>query len=228
MRHTYQEDFFSAKTLESCYWAGFIAGDGCILEREGRKTELYLELATVDKGHVEKIASRIGGVVRERTKHNKQLGKSFGSARWRVSSNKLADDLKHNFNILPAKSLIAEPPENLTKEQTYAFMAGLYDSDGHYGYSPGKRPLSRLIGTEKLMEWANEELFEGHYSIGINNKKSKNKIYTLTASGDRAIMGREKYINMELPFLDRKYRYWENNGVNVELSGIMRKKRGAV
>lgn len=226
MRHTYKEDFFSTKTLESCYWAGFLAGDGCVLQREGRKPEIYLELAAVDKKHVEKIAKLIGGSIRDRTKSRRGSDKTFYSTRWRAASDQLADDLKNNFNVVAAKSLVAEPPVNLSDEQTYAFIAGLYDSDGHYGYTPTKRPRSKLVGTEKMMHWVNDKIFDGYYSIGINDKASKNKLYTLSSSGDRAIEGRGTYIDMSLPFLERKYRYWEYNGVDLGLSGIKRKKIG--
>src|SRR5271154_2141644 len=49
-RHFRNKDTFSNLTLETCYWAGFIAADGCITD----KNVLVVCLSNVDKNHLEK------------------------------------------------------------------------------------------------------------------------------------------------------------------------------
>ena len=217
MRYEYNEDFFESKSLESCYWAGFVAGDGWIYKTPGRKPSVSIELASVDRLHLMKISESVGGPVSHRDRLDKRTNKVYHSSRWTAYSHKIADDLEKNFNIIPAKSLIAEPPTGLDEQQTYSFIAGMYDSDGHYGYTDGKRPRAKLVGTKAMMSWVNDHLYDGAYKVSVNDKNSKNALYCISSSGDRAIIGRSKYIDIDLPFLERKYRYWENNGINLEV-----------
>lgn len=53
----YNVSFFDKYNYSSCYWAGFIAADGCV--RSGRDT-LHIKLSITDLNHLEKFKKAIG------------------------------------------------------------------------------------------------------------------------------------------------------------------------
>ena len=217
-RYQINENYFSDRSIESAYWAGFIHDDGCISSdtRGNAQTRLRIKLKRDDKDHLEKIATTIGGRVNEARYTNPETKVEYLSATYEISSNKITRDLLEIYNIGPAKSLTAIPPEGLSHKEELAFIAGLYDADGEYDCRGlGKRPELILVGTGPVLSWVNEKLFEGAYKI-----TNRETWHVLSASGDRAIKARAQYIDLDLPFLSRKYRYWENNSANLELREV--------
>lgn len=210
MRYEYNHDYFASKDLKSCYWAGFLAGDGWIYIPKKGQPVVATELASKDKKHIEAIRDEIGGGISHRTRMRNDT--ECHSSRWYASSSKLAQDLDNNFNVKPNKSMVAQPPQNLNEKQEYAFIAGLVDADGSYMYSDRKKPRMKIVGTKPVLDWVNNKLFDDRYKVRVNDKQSK-AIYSLEAHGDKALLARSKYIDMDLHFLERKYRYWENNGI---------------
>lgn len=54
-KYIHDENAFTLDTQEGFYWAGFIAADGCILTRKGRKKSLAINLAIKDKKLLEEL-----------------------------------------------------------------------------------------------------------------------------------------------------------------------------
>lgn len=78
----------------------------------------------------------------------------------------MADDLKTNFNIIPAKSLILDPP-NINwedKDLIDAYIIGLIDGDGSIGFSTSVRTQPHffisLIGTSQVLSFVKRRFEE--------------------------------------------------------------------
>jgi hypothetical protein len=178
-RYSFNEYFFDSPNIANCYWAGFIAADGCIANKKGKNGVNYLSigLSIKDKKHLEifKNDIKFSGPI---TIDKKNI------CRLRIFSQKICDDLYKNFNISQRKTNTLEPPINLTDEQIIAFFAGFVDGDGCICLVRGMPTLS-LIGTKEILEWIKKELrrilnLEG--SLGIyktQNFKTKVWYYDL-------------------------------------------------
>ncbi|MBF0556604.1 MAG: hypothetical protein HQK96_18960, partial [Nitrospirae bacterium] len=101
MKYTCNENFFSLDTIESFYWAGFIAADGCIFNNQ-----LNLNTAKYDKSHLQKFVDQMqfeGNICRAKWRNNC----GFQIA---ITSEKLVESVKR-FNIVSRKTLIYTFPE---------------------------------------------------------------------------------------------------------------------
>jgi hypothetical protein len=177
------ENYFAEKSLQACYWAGFISADGCI----AKDKILSIGLSIKDKILLDNFKQDIcfeGPVTI--TKQNKIIY-------LRINSNKICDDLANIFNIHPRKSLNHEPPIGLTEEQELAYIIGYIDGDGcisiirnrinsSNGYMQNYRyPISLdVCGTYIFLNWLilklkniTETNFNGKPRIITNKKISK-------------------------------------------------------
>lgn len=185
--------FFSTFTPTSCYWAGFLAADGCV-----RKTRLSINLAKIDKDHLEKLKKAIGFV--------KLLKQYKNSYYFGFGSREIITDLKNNFNIIPKKSLILEPPKQIPEEYIPHFIRGYIDGDGSYFYS-GYSFGIEIAGTKNMLSWIKEN-FNQNCKIGNPSIIKKKNIYVLRFVGNRQVpkIIRWLYQNHTInTILDRKY-----------------------
>jgi len=148
----YDSSFFTYPTPLNSYWAGFLAADGWIIDTP-RNKQVSVQLDSKDKVHLELFASQVGfnGKLYEGM-NDRGFSKTnprpwtrltvCGAAQW-------IKDLKENFGIIPAKSLILEPPTNLNHECSIAFVCGLFDGDG---YVETNKTMS-FLGTSKVVSW---------------------------------------------------------------------------
>lgn len=113
---------FQAESELDYYWAGFIAADGNISD----KNDLYVCLHHDDKNHLEKLLNflKSNHAISENTdKYNRaQIGLRL--------PKQLAEVLKTNFNIVPRKSLIYELPNIIDSNNFRHYVRGYFDGDG--------------------------------------------------------------------------------------------------
>lgn len=148
-KHFYDPDYFHSPNLENCYWAGFIAADGCI--HQGGK-HISIKLSSKDQAHLELLMENVGYSGRTYSGKSNLSGKQHGYATLFISNaQKWVHDLQNNFGIGPQKSLTYTHPENLTDEQSLAFIKGYIDGDGHISLAP--RPRIGAIGTLETLTW---------------------------------------------------------------------------
>lgn len=127
---------FNDINYNSCYWAGFIAADGCV-----RGNRLSIGLKVSDKSHLDKLVKFM-----EYTNPTK-LYKDRCSVS--VNCTDICNDLETNFNVVPRKSKILKPPINITDHDMVAcFIKGIIDGDG----SVMKNSIV-IYGTRDLLEW---------------------------------------------------------------------------
>ena len=203
------EDYFASKSLESCYYAGMIMADGCVYEYPfDRAPKIIVTLKYDDAEFLKKMVDAMGGG------YSEQLSE-YKSATWSAHSSKMASDLKDIYNVTPRKSLTLKAPVGLTEEQSLAVIAGYIDGDGCYALKRD-RPFLHITGTKEILDWINEVLLDGQQAPSLSKNNNPDGAWQLQVIGDKAIDARAKYIDMDLPFLERKYKLWERRGANMK------------
>jgi hypothetical protein len=120
-------DFFSNDTLKSCYWAGFIAADGCVF-----KNQVRLALAEKDIDHLRLFKKDLGSEHKlTRVESENSVCYSFA-----FCSPKMVVDLQR-FGILPRKTKILKFP-NIQQDMLSAFCRGYFDGDGCWAIHKAK------------------------------------------------------------------------------------------
>lgn len=206
----FNEDFFAAPGLENSYWAGFIAGDGCVYDKNAWQNQLHIALKIDDKNHLEILKTTIGaGSLHTLTKTLKTTGNTYHQIKYTLYSDKICSDLAGNFNIHPRKSLTHGPP-NLKGSEALAFIAGYIDADGSYTFT-GNRPVIATVGTFEFLDWMNKIL-------GVESKITCcGNYYATSINGDKAILTRQEIHNLDLPLLKRKKNRWEELNLNLKI-----------
>lgn len=143
-------DYFKEVTLENSYWAGFIAADGSINKSGG----IGICLNGKDHNHLEKFkeAVKFEGPIRF---YNilTPSGNPTTQSRFYSNVKSYQKDLYENFNICSGnKTQNLEPPQNLTINQSLAYLKGFIDGDGHIKSGPRVKRVE-IIGTHSIIEW---------------------------------------------------------------------------
>ena len=124
-KYTKNKDYFLNKdNLEVCYWAGFIAADGCV---HRKYYGVSFDLSERDAKHLELFAKAVGS--------NASVKYRVGScgtpmASFYINSIEFTKNLCENFNITPVKTHTLKPPLHLAYSSKLAYLAGLIDGDG--------------------------------------------------------------------------------------------------
>lgn len=189
-KYSFNENFFSTFTPESCYWAGMLAADGCI----GKKYHYKICLGLIDKEHIEKFVRAVG--------FNGKIYQYKRTSLVVLSSDKMASDLLNNFGIGPCKTFTIKPPM-LPDDMKSHFIRGYVDGDGNYAKS---RPQISAIGTKEMITWMRNILSE--VSGGKPSVLSKGKMFTFSFGGRIQVYNIVKWLyenSTEEIRLDRKF-----------------------
>jgi hypothetical protein len=196
--------FSKPLALKACYWAGFIAADGN-LRKSGAK-EITLALNIKDKNHLFGLKNYIKYRGKIRLRNYLSSGKI---CRISFTNAKIYDDLMKNFNIIPKKSLILNPPKNLTNKQSLAYIIGYIDGDGYITSFLSKgRTIKQLkfdiLGTKELLFWIKEKLsLQSSNLLKLSNKNT----YRLSVGGNiKAGKILRSLKKVKVPKLQRKWR----------------------
>lgn len=158
--HSYNENIWETFTPESCYWAGFIAADGCV-SKEKRCDLLYyfgLSLQESDAHHVEKFIKFCEFTGSSSLRKN--IGKyNSNTSHCRVNISvgpKWVSDLKNNFSITERKTFTLQPPNIIDEYLMDCFIIGYIDGDGciYSSYRNGGEIDVKVTGASRpIMEW---------------------------------------------------------------------------
>lgn len=118
---------FSALNEESCYWAGFLYGDGCVSET--KKGQHSIQISTKDKEAAEAFSLFVSGSVVRVKECSTKLGSWY---RVRVASDIMAEDLK-KFGVVPRKTYEKRFDVVDLGDNMVYFLKGCFDSDGSIG-----------------------------------------------------------------------------------------------
>lgn len=199
------DDFFEKPNLLNCYYAGFLAADGCISRSE--KT-CSIGLARKDRDWVANFKNDIKfeGPIKD------YVSKGFPNSSIVINSPKIVEDLKKNFNIVPVKSLILKHPNITDKKLIDAFICGYIDGDGCITFcSNGKKQKSiaiSVLGTLDMVTWIKHRICEilGKEIGSISHKKGHNNgVHTYSFSHRNARKIFLEYYKISVPKLKRKW-----------------------
>lgn len=163
-KYSFNQNFFSIPNIENCYWAGFIAADGCI--RYNKKTQKSGSLRIVLHGKDNIIIETFHKTI----KYTGPIRYFSIDKRPRVdiqlyNMNNWGPDLKNNFNIIPNKTFLLIPPNLKDLKLQLAYIIGYIDGDGAISIIQPKRYKSKhlllqIAGTKLMMKWISNILYK--------------------------------------------------------------------
>lgn len=201
-KYQVNDDFFASRdSLDCCYWAGFIAADGCV--GSPKKNCLRIKVKDTDLNHIESFQKSIG--------YDGNLHFSHKSVSRYVCINihsaKIVEDLAW-FKITNRKTLTLEPPP-LNGEQALAFLVGYIDGDGCIGIEKLKNERTRLrlsiIGTYNMICWA-KAIFDDIAPFSTNaNPRKIGKVFQYSIASKKALHVLLELQKINVPKLGRKW-----------------------
>lgn len=131
---------------------------------------------------------------------------------FRVFSKQIVDDLKHHFNITPAKSYTLQPPNLHDLELIDSYIIGLIDGDGSIGFQRVKNRRNSfyifLVGTPEVLSFVKHrfEQILGHTTSNLHfNKKFKGNTCTFRISNKAARTVFLHYYSINVQKMERKW-----------------------
>lgn len=171
-RVNFNENFFSKFSELSCYWAGFIAADGCITNNSKRKF-LTIALQEKDQIHLENFSKQLES-------SNLKIIKRFATCKNKkypyssiiLYSKKICEDLEKNFNIVKQKTLKTIYPTKMPEKYSLDFIRGYIDGDGSISIYKDKGSLRLSITFVGNLSFVKSiaNVIGIKYSISINSK----------------------------------------------------------
>jgi hypothetical protein len=217
-RYTVNLDYFNNLTMESCYWAGFIAADGCV---SPERNTLKITLSHFDEGHLKKFRQSIdysGKIFRSSVKPANINGRPVNSG---ISSTlsiygcpEILDSLHRNFNIVKAKTYRMVPPALLTMDLKASFIKGYLDGDGSIILYNSKGKLTyvvNLTGNKNMLFYIRDFCDEVAPSdrnmkkTAVPVKVSKGNYFSYTLACKRAEKLLKHLHRLDTPCLFRKW-----------------------
>lgn len=199
-QYSLNENAFNKCSLESCYWAGYIASDGCIkYSKRNIHGQLSFHINKRDEGQLILLKKFLGA-------NNPIYHYSDNSIELSINKIKnIAFDLKKQFNITQRKSLTLIPP-NIFGKNALAFIIGYLDGDGCIT-SNGDKLAVNFRGTKKILYWIKkhfDNLYIGkHYCVANPVFSSGYWSYTVSRGRARRILNILKKIHV--PKMNRKW-----------------------
>jgi hypothetical protein len=189
---------FNTINDETCYWAGFIAADGCLSHNLlNRGKTLKFTLSNKDLILLNDFVNFLE-ISLDKIKVKEKycsLNISIGSVGFEI--------FEKNFNIVPKKSLILNPPNLYNPNEILSFIKGYIDGDGCLNIDR-KYPRINLTGTYNMLSWVSNNFYS---ILGVNNNnptKSKN-VYQIAWKGKPAYIIYQKMNSINKLGLKRKW-----------------------
>jgi hypothetical protein len=218
--YSHNENYFSEKTLENCYYAGFLMSDGSIV-KDGNGFNLQWGCAEKDFNILKTFAEKINfnGIIkdeisREGSCKGKIIKGGFPQKKLSIYGCKqIVSDLAINFGVTPNKTYrnVVQNFEN--EDQKLAFAMGLVDGDGSVVVDPVRnRLIIKLCGCSlSTLEWFDKtirelklpKIWQGR-ERGVTKRKEENCYYCQICGVEAAFLYK-KLINLDVPKLFRKW-----------------------
>lgn len=225
-KYTKDESFWETPNPLNCYWAGFLAADGYICEKEGHEA-VKVGLSVKDLNHLEKFKndSQYTGKIEQRQRRfsNNKLSPYTTLVSLQINAcKKWVADMKYNFNLCQCKSKILQGPNLSDNYLKLCFLIGYIDGDGCIHWDKWKKqPTIRFVSSSHtIIEWV-KDIIDKNFNVSIIktpksfNIKRKSTMSTLAVSGLRAAKLFDALSAIDVPKLDRK---WKNPEFLAELA----------
>jgi len=195
------DNFFENYNLINSYYAGFIAADGYIKENKYLSSMISIKDEIIFKNFLHYTDSNY------KIAYYKSNG--FDVCSLTILSEKICNDLKTNFNIIPKKSLVLEPPSNINKiEFIDAFIVGYIDGDGSISLMKNNTLCIQTMGTKEMLTWIQarfSEILGEELNVIYGDKRHSGNTFSLKISDKRARKIFLHYFSIDLPKLKRKW-----------------------
>jgi len=209
-------NYFEEKSLQSCYWAGFIAADGNI-----SKNLITIALAEKDEIQLLKFKEHTNStnIIKFNNKDN------FIIKRYQFTSKKSVLDLKRIYNIGEKKSLTLIPPNITNLKEIDSFICGYIDGDGCINMSLNRKSFYlsiNILGTFEILSMMKkrfEQILGKKIEANILPKKDTN-IYKFCINSNSARTIFKHFYELPIYKLERK---WTTDIYNYSINHI--KKR---
>lgn len=142
-RYSHNKKYFSLLNEECCYWAGFIAADGCI--HDGHGHYISINLSNIDLKHLD--------LFKEGIQYTGSIGTYQNDSSIVIhNAIEIITDLQNYFSITSRKSLTLKPPSLLNENHIRAFIRGYMDGDGSISKHNKSLNVS-FVGTYEMIKW---------------------------------------------------------------------------
>ena len=172
-KYTLDDDFFKHQSHNMAYVLGLLASDGNIAKNENG---IFIELHEQDKQILEdirKITNNSRPLAYYTHKHPN--GTETPAVKFKAWSSAWKKDLAI-YGIVPAKTLILEPPTFLAPEYHISYIKGYFDGDGCiHERQYGTGYAVEIVGaSKKVIDWMRETLATNYGIIGGYSKTTAN------------------------------------------------------
>lgn len=189
-----QDDYFACPNMYNCYWAGFLAADGCIASAN----RITMSLATIDGEHLHKLKRAVGFTGPIHWCSNNGTGQYY----LQINSKQMVIDLEQHFNLTERKSLTLQPPRIVDEAYTRSFIRGYVDGDGCWSSQ------FSILGTMEMLVWI-RNIFHMHVGTRVDQTIAARDNYfkiEYGSFGDMDHLATWLYTDSENEFrLSRKY-----------------------
>lgn len=197
-KHSRNEYYFAEKSLQSIYWAGFIAADGCI--SDGNTVSIKIKETDIDRlEQFIKDTNYAGDILKSGDENRKRVV---------VRSHQWSSDLRRLYNISQRKSLILSPPNDLSIDEALVYLIGYIDGDGTICYIGSDKYLKLgMVGSLEFVLWA-KEIFD---TIDPPQRQAKSitfkgSVYEYVVYGKRAQRIINRLRNIPVNKMERKWK----------------------
>ena len=206
-QYQYNKEYFSNTNIDTCYWAGFIAADGCL--RAARKysgVETVIDVSQKDRSILVKFKKDIkyNGTIVDYEVFDKKYNKIRYHSKIDICGcTKWHEDLNIYWNIVPQKTRILQPPNlNMKSINALAYCRGYLDGDGSIFYENKNKLRFNICGTKQVIEWISKNInLENNISFNKHNK-----LYYVRGSGNVVIKSLYSLYQLNVPYnMKRKW-----------------------
>lgn len=205
-KHYHNEHYFSEPTIENCYYAGFIAADGCVTVSKGAPM-LIFGVKQTDRIILERFADAIEftGKVKDREQERKGTV-CYRSDLWICNVRTIIADLAKHFNITPKKTQTLMPPNLTNVDHVKAYITGYIDGDGHLSIKKNGQPYLAIAGTLEMLLWISKWFSVWYKTDRVYAPPVKNRnIYMVSVTNVRTETIVKELLSVNVPRLERKW-----------------------
>lgn len=206
-KYSHNKNFFTNINSLSSYWAGFLAADGNISISKNR---CRLNCTLKDGEHLEKFKKALNAdnPIKKYHGYNIQTKNTIFYHLNIDVAYQLSEDLKKNFNVIPCKSLILEPPNLIDEDNICAFIRGYFDGDGYITQYHNNIQIG-FTSTHKMVLWIQEKLIE-YTNCKSGSIRFYRSSYTIRFSGNKNAILILKWLYKDSTYQDRLDRKYNN------------------
>lgn len=193
----YDIHFFDEYSVDSCYWAGFIAADGYV---RSDRANVSIHLSVVDIEHLKKL-EKLTNYTGKITVYDNECCLSF-AGEWFPKA------LAKNFEIYPRKTFDIMLSDKIPKDMIPHFLRGYFDGDGCVTNVGEYLRISFTSGSVNLLKQISDFLY--NHGVRVRNefgvpKISNNCFMTYNCKNAQQILELLYADSTDSTRLDRKY-----------------------